>query len=99
MAKGRKSNRANVEHCEYHTREDDRTGLEIRIGDCNGFCRIMAQVRGGFVLTSFLLKLDTYSDDDLRKADPIKAAKVYKINPAHAEGYILMERQRRGIHV
>lgn len=89
--------KADVAGCEVHTRRDDRTGDLIRLGPCNGGCRLAEKLKGGLPLSQFLVTLLNYTDEELRKANAKKAARVFKINEAHAEGYIRMQRELRNV--
>jgi hypothetical protein len=89
-----------VPQCKVHTRPDYReVGLYIRLGPCNRACHIVRELENvrQFPLDAFNAQLGKYSDDNLMNADPGKAAAHYGINPDHAAGYILMERERRGL--
>jgi hypothetical protein len=57
---------------------------------------IGARPRG---LSALLIRLDEMSAEDLRAADPIRAARWFKVNPNHAAGYIRLEQERRGLPV
>ena len=69
----------------------------MRVGPCNGACRLAEQLKGALPLTQFLKKLMHYTDDELRAADAKKAARIFKIEEAHAAGYITMFREQRNI--
>lgn len=88
----------NVARCPNCTVEDEVTGRLARLKDCTAICRTLDELRGGWPLTTFLVKLGQYSEADLAKADGKKAAKVFNISEAHATGYIALARELRGIN-
>lgn len=87
----------NVPACPNCTRLDESRGERFRVKDCEPVCEIMERARQTGGLTRFLVKLMTYKNEDVLKADPKKAAKLYGISKDHAAGYIALEKQTRGL--
>jgi hypothetical protein len=89
-----------VPTCEFHTVYDHVTRDLIRKAPCNSSCAVWAEAQRMSGLTRFLRHLMyRMSDAELKKASPAKAAKGYGISKEHAEGYIQLEREKRGLHV
>lgn len=95
MPRGRKP-KYDVPGCPTHETVDQH-GNRLRTGPCTGFCRIAAELNGRLPLTQFLIKLLSYGDEDLMKANAGKAASVYGVSKEHAAGYIRLEIERRGL--
>lgn len=86
-----------VPGCKGHTRLDQH-GQTVRVARCTGGCRAWNEAQtGDRPLTRFLAKLLAYTPDQLRDADPVKAAKHYSLPVRVTVGYIQMQRETRGI--
>jgi hypothetical protein len=89
-----------VPQCRVHTRVDTNLGGGwIRLGPCNRGCHWLREMENKkpSPLNAFLKQLNGYNMENLKNADPDKAAEHYGISRDHAAGYIRMEQERRGI--
>lgn len=97
MAKVETTPEGYVWACKYHTRVDDK-GNRFRVGACVQVCHTWREAENASSgLAKLIVKLWGYSNDNLVKADPKKAAEHYGISEDHAAGYIEMEKRQRGL--
>lgn len=80
-----------IDGCPFHFASDQNRRF-VRTAPCTGYCSIHKEVNRVGPLNALLDALLRMDAEKLAKLDPAKTAKAYGVKPAHAEGYIRMQR-------